>query len=60
MILSLHILSDLVGKIAHIRSDAVKYDDIYNYDKLLFFQNIHDCKMFFIFIEEQPYWKNNQ
>lgn len=64
MIRPMHILPDLVGKIAHLHPMAAKYDpkdsySINKYDQLLFFQNVHDCRMFFRFINESPYFTFN-
>lgn len=59
MIRPLHLLPDLVGKICKLRPEAAKH--ITGYDKgriaeLLFFQNVHNSKMFFTFINEPPHW----
>lgn len=61
MIIPLPLLDDLLGKTAHLHRHAEKYDQLksYKYHDLLFFQNEHSCKMFFTFVNEAPFWKNN-
>lgn len=62
MIRPIHILDDLVGKIAHLVPYAEKFAiaNEHEYDRLFFFQNIHVCRMFFRFVRETPHWHNNQ
>jgi hypothetical protein len=65
--IKLHILSDLLGKICHLRNDASKYDHhiinrnkpgygINTYDFLLMIQNHQD--EFFRFVDETPVYEN--
>lgn len=61
-IIDLH--SDLIGKVCRLHPAAVQlakvYEDLFSFgnaqctERLLFFQNYHDCKLAFIFLDEAP------
>lgn len=62
MIIPIHILTELDGKICRLTQDAPYIDKAFKHNwcqtkRLLIFQEIYDLK--FMFIDEQPFWKHN-